>query len=101
VTEEHEGYDGPARLSAGECDDAHCVDVEVVLRGVFEPIDGRYHWWGRVGRSERLEELVRSGGSVVLTTPEGAAEGRLSDIDPWGRYRVSGTGRPPFAAGPE
>ena len=40
--------------------------------------------------------VVRSGAAVVLQTPEGTAHGRLSDRDPWGRYRISGTGRPPF-----
>ena len=28
--------------------------------------------------------------------PHGSAEGRLSDVDPWGRFRIAGTGRPPF-----
>ena len=83
--EPQEEYAGPARLGDRE--------VRVHLRGRFEPIDGRFHWWGRVG--EPLEEL-EPGASVVLTTPHGTAEGRLSDVDPWGRFRVSGTGSPPF-----
>ena len=36
------------------------------------------------------------GSTVTLQTPYGAAEGRLSDVDTWGRFRVSGTGKPPF-----
>ena len=69
-------------------------------RGVFQPIDGRYHWYGRVARSEDVEALVGaligSRASVVLHTPHGEVSARLADRDPWGRYRVSGTGRPPF-----
>jgi hypothetical protein len=79
-------YAGPARL-----DD---TDVHVHLRGRFEPIDGRFHWWGRVGHDTALPHA--SGETVTLATPHGSAEGRLSDVDPWGRFRIAGTGRPPF-----
>jgi hypothetical protein len=72
------------------------VEVEVTLRGHVEPIDGRFHWYGRIGAEERLAAIVRAGDTVTLTTPHGSAEGRLSDVDPWGRFRISGTGRPPF-----
>jgi beta-galactosidase GanA len=87
-----DGYDGPADLVA---QDAH-VAVRVRLRGLFSPLDGRYHWYGRVAADADVDALVGSGASVVLETPQGAAPGRLSDRDPWGRYRVAGTGRPPF-----
>jgi hypothetical protein len=30
-------------------------------------------------------------------TPEGSADGELADVDPWGRYRLTGTSTPPFA----
>jgi uncharacterized protein DUF4873 len=92
--EQHDGqqydgqqYDGPARI--GE------VEVEVHLRGHFQPIDGRFHWWGRIGATAALDAHA-SGSTVTLETPHGEAQGRLSDVDPWGRFRVSGTGRPPF-----
>lgn len=88
-----EGYDGPARLLT----DDHQVEVEVSLRGAFQPIDGRYHWYGRVAQHDDVDALA-SGAPVVLRTPHGDAVGRLSDRDPWGRYRVGGTGRPPFDA---
>ena len=87
-----EGYDGPARLRT----EAETVDVEVRLRGMFQPIDGRYHWYGRVASHADVDALVESGAAVVLETSHGSAAGRLSDRDPWGRYRVAGTGRPPF-----
>jgi hypothetical protein len=71
------------------------VDVVVTLRGQFQPIDGRYHWYGRVAVDDRVSALG-AGATVLLRTPAGEAEGRLSDEDPWGRYRLEGTGRPPF-----
>ena len=80
-------YDGPARLGA--------IEVEVRLRGHFQPIDGRFHWWGRIATDPSLD-VHTSGSSVTLETPHGTAEGRLSDVDPWGRFRISGTGKPPF-----
>jgi Domain of unknown function (DUF4873) len=88
VHEPEEQYDGPATIADNE--------VEVVLRGHFEPIDGRFHWWGRIAADERIEAAHSSGSTVTLVTPHGRADGRLSDVDPWGRFRISGTGRPPF-----
>lgn len=69
--------------------------VRVTLRGHFEPLDGRFHWYGRIAADERLVALG-TGTTVTLTTPHGSAQGRLSDVDPWGRFRISGTGKPPF-----
>lgn len=89
-----EGYDGPARLLTED----RTVDVEVRLRGFFQPLDGRYHWYGRIARHDDVDALGGSGASVVLRTPHGEATGRLSDRDPWGRYRIGGTGHPPFEA---
>jgi Domain of unknown function (DUF4873) len=89
-----EGYDGPAQLFVGE--GPTTLDVSVTLRGTFQPIDGAYHWYGRITRNDELDDVVRSGGSAVLRTPEGEATGRLSDRDPWGRYRIAATGVPPF-----
>ncbi|MBV9830507.1 MAG: DUF4873 domain-containing protein [Marmoricola sp.] len=86
--EPQEAYDGPARIGTTE--------VAVRLRGHFEPIDGRFHWWGRVAKDPELDARHTSGAEVTLTTPHGEAVGRLHDVDTWGRFRVSGTGRPPF-----
>jgi hypothetical protein len=87
MSDEEEGYAGPATLIVGGAE----LAVEVVLRGQFEPIDGHYHWYGRIGARDGL-----SVGAAVLRTTLGEAEGQLSDPDPWGRYRITGTGRPPF-----
>ncbi|MGY2874097.1 hypothetical protein ACVW00_001287 [Marmoricola sp. URHA0025 HA25] len=89
-----EEYAGTAQVSTGSTTGE--VQVEVDLRGHFEPLDGRFHWYGRIAANEELAETAQSGETVVLTTPHGSAEGRLSDVDPWGRFRITGTGRPPF-----
>jgi len=72
------------------------IHVEVQLRGHFEPLDGRFHWYGRIATNAELAEHLKSGATVTLRTPHSTAEARLSDVDPWGRFRVAGTGRPPF-----
>lgn len=107
-----ERYDGPAVVSAAEPevsglagvrtsppganDTEDGTSVEVTLRGHFEPLDGRFHWYGRVTAGDELASRHPSGSTVLLTTPHGQAVGRLSDVDPWGRLRISGTGRPPY-----
>lgn len=83
----NESYDGPASIGP--------VKLEVRLRGHFEPIDGRFHWYGRLPAGVLGEQHI-AGSTVTLTTPHGSAEGRLSDVDPWGRFRIAGAGRPPF-----
>jgi Domain of unknown function (DUF4873) len=102
ATAEHDdGYTGPATLVL---DDAEVsvteVPITVTLRGHFQPIDGYYHWYGRIAENAELNELV--GGkrtAAVLRTPHGVADGRLSDPDPWQRYRITGRGTPPFPVG--
>lgn len=89
-----DGYDGSATLVVDDTE----VAVTVHLRGVFQPIDGRYHWYGRVETSAELTALLTRGtASAQLRTPHGTATGRLSDLDPWGRYRIDGVSTPPFA----
>jgi Domain of unknown function (DUF4873) len=88
-----DGYTGPATLLVDERE----LAVEVDLRGHFQPIDGRYHWYGRLRANPELAELV--GGrkrTAVLRTDEGEATGEVSDPDPWQRYRITGTSKPPF-----
>ena len=92
-----EGYTGPATLTVDGTD----RDVHVTLRGHFEPIDGWFHWYGRVAAHVGLDEAL--GGrkaAVTVVTPHGSADGEIADVDPWGRYRLSGTSTPPFPVGP-
>ncbi|KAA2264089.1 DUF4873 domain-containing protein [Solihabitans fulvus] len=88
-----EGYEGPANLVTETGD----IPVDVLLRGYFQPIDGRYHWYGRITAKDEVTALAQAGTrSVLLRTPQGEATGTLSDPDPWQRYRVAGTSTPPF-----
>lgn len=94
MQDNEDGYLGAAAVIVGDVE----LAVEVELRGHFQPIDGRYHWYGRVRPNAELAELI--GGrkrAAVVRTPHGEAGGELGDPDPWGRYRISGTSRPPFA----
>lgn len=91
---DEDGYAGPATLTVDGTDHA----VEVTLVGHFEPLDGLYHWYGRVAAHAALDAAL--GGAkrpARVTTPVGTADGELSDADPWGRYRLAGTSTPPFA----
>src|SRR5689334_12847022 len=91
-----EGYEGTAVLEV----DRSRFDVQVRLRGHFQPIDGRYHWYGRIDAHEGLDELLGPGKARgVLTTAEGSAPCELSEPDPSHRYRVTGISTPPFRAG--
>lgn len=91
--DEEDGYRGAAVLEAGGLR----REVRVELRGRFQPIDGRYHWYGRIAADPELAEALR-GGRVrgTLTTPHGGVPAEVGDPDPWGRYRVEGTSTPPF-----
>jgi hypothetical protein len=88
-----DGYDGPAALLL----DGAELAVMVHLRGRFEPIDGHYHWYGRIEASQALAAALPGGrGAATLRTPHGEAGGQLGDPDTWGRYRVDGVRQPPF-----
>ncbi|MGH2743440.1 MAG: DUF4873 domain-containing protein, partial [Thermoleophilaceae bacterium] len=86
------GYEGASILVV----DGVPVDVAVRLRGMFQPIDGRYHWYGRIEANEELSARLAGGATVRLRTAHGEAAGQVSDPDPWGRYRIDGVGTPPF-----
>ena len=87
------GYSGPAQVLVG----AEAVAVRVELRGFFQPIDGLFHWYGRIAADPELDRLVAGNrASVVLRTPSGERPAELSDPDLWGRYRVTGESTPPF-----
>ncbi|NMH97157.1 DUF4873 domain-containing protein [Pseudonocardia acidicola] len=91
-----EGYTGPATLYVG----GHEVPVRVRLDARHEPHDGQLHWFGRVDAEPRLADLLSTGNgrtaAIEMSTPTGRAAARIGDVDPWGRYRVTGVGRPPF-----
>ena len=96
-------FAGPAVLSAG--DDSY--DVRVWLSGRVEPVDGRYHWGGRIAAHDGVAQLVRDGRrAVTLRTADGrgsAVPARLGEVDAWGGVGVRATGTPPWAgaAGPD
>jgi hypothetical protein len=91
MTDDEDGYTGEATLTL----EGVTLTVEVTLRGNFEPVDGRYHWYGRIQAHPELAVGPRKP-DVVLRTPYGEAKGTLSDQDTWGRYRITGMSRPPF-----
>jgi uncharacterized protein DUF4873 len=90
---DEDGYTGPAELVDG----ARVVQAVVVLRGHFDPVSGKYRWYGRVAASPDVSALLEAGGrGIRLRTPHGEVETSLSDVDPWGRPRVEGFGAAPF-----
>lgn len=90
---DEDGYAGPAELVT----EAAIVPVEVQLAGHFDPISGRYRWYGRVAASDEVARLLAGGARQVrLRTPHGEVATGLSDVDPWGRPRVEGFGAAPF-----
>ncbi len=96
----HGGYDGPAVLTV----DGRELAVRVVLDARHEPHDGRLHWFGRLTLDDAaaaeptlLAALAGPDRGLVLRASGAAAPASLGDRDPWGRYRVTGVGPPPFA----
>jgi hypothetical protein len=90
---DEDGYSGDAELIDGEVS----VAVTVALTGCFDPISGKYSWYGRVGASPAVAALIAGGARQVrLRTPYAEVETALSDVDPWGRPRVEGFGGAPF-----
>jgi hypothetical protein len=80
---------------------AHVGDlpVNVHLSGRWEPVDGRYHWAGRIEPFAEVADLVRKGRrQVSLRIGERAVDARLAEVDPWGGVRVTGIGAPPWSS---
>ena len=94
----HDGYSGPATLTV----DGRDVPVEAILDARHEPYDGRMHWFGRVRPAPDVEadaelaSAISAASHAELATASGRAQARIGDADPWGRYRVTGVGPPPF-----
>ena len=94
---EESGYDGAAVLLVGD----HELPVTVHLDGHLEPLDGLFHWYGRIERSAAVVGAKDSGattGSLVIAD-RSPAELRLAEYDPWGHVQVRGTGAPPYPMG--
>jgi hypothetical protein len=91
---EDDGYRGPARLRVGDLD----LEVEIHLAGHLEPLDGRFHWYGRVQRDAAVTAAKEGGAVRALLTVRGGqpAEARLAEVDAWGNIQVSGYGAPPY-----
>jgi hypothetical protein len=89
-----DGHEGPARLHVGE----QVVDVEVVLTGHLEPLDGRYHWYGRIAQHDAVDAAKKAGATEIeLSIADGPRRaGRLAEHDAWGNMRITGLGAPPF-----
>ncbi len=90
-------YSGPALLDAPGAE----LMVTVALNGHPDPIDGHYHWYGRITAAEGDELPDPGRGQVFLTLPGGhPAPGRLQERDPWGHLRIVGVGAPPYPLEP-
>ncbi|WP_080737137.1 DUF4873 domain-containing protein [Rhodococcoides fascians] len=95
-------YRGPAMLTFDN--PAAEFDVQIDLRGHSQPIDGVFRWYGRVRPHEALQGFMEAAGSSRkgrLSTDSGDVPVLVSDVDPWGRYRLQGTGMPPYPLEPE
>jgi hypothetical protein len=96
--EEESGYAGPATLLVGET----VLEVTVRLAGHLEPLDGLFHWYGRVDRTPELVAL-KDGGATVADLAIGdraPVAVRLAEYDAWGHVLVTGVGAPPYPLEP-
>jgi hypothetical protein len=89
-----EEYRGPAVLTIGG--DRHPVEIRLSAR--FEPVEGRFRWAGRTTPDAVLLERTTDGLREAQLTIQGSEPMgvRLSEPDPWGGVRLSGTGTPPW-----
>lgn len=82
-------WHGPAWIAGTE--------VRLHVTGHWEPIDGRYHWAGRIEPEPRVVRLLRSGRrDVEVRVGDRITRARLTEVDPWGGVRVTGVGEPPW-----
>lgn len=88
------GYDGPAELEL----DGSTLAVGLHLSGQFDPLAGEYAWSGRVDPHPDLTALIDRGGRdvTIRTTAGHEAPASVGESNPWGGYRVTGRGRPPY-----
>jgi len=92
-----DGYAGPVVVVAGDV----TVRADARLTGRVEPVDGRFHWGGRLAPNAELAGLVRGGARAVLLRLDNgpSCDARLQEVDPWGGVRVSAVGSPPWTVG--
>lgn len=96
AAEEPETYDGPLEIQGA----GSSLTVAAHLSGFFQPIDGTYHWQGRLQPSAALTDLAAEvGRKEIRVSVPGAPRvvAKLGEANPWGGYRIGGLGRPPFA----
>ncbi|WP_306361972.1 FAD-dependent oxidoreductase [Nocardia sp. CC227C] len=90
-------YSGPAVLDAPGLE----LPVTVTLGGYPDPIDGRYHWYGRITATPDADLPDPGRARVYLALPgREPVPARLEERDPWGNLRIAGTGEPPFPLEP-
>lgn len=95
-----ETYDGRLEI---RLDGSERLVVGVHLSGFFQPIDGSFRWHGRTEPDEAVAALADRVGrrEIAVRVPGGAWVGaHLAERNPWGGYRIAGTGRPPFEVEP-
>lgn len=92
--EEVTGFSGEATLIVGD----QALPVTVHLDGHLEPLDGRFHWYGRIERSAAVAAVKDAGATAGTLSIGGAtpAEVRLAEYDFWRHVQVKGTGAPPY-----
>ncbi|MGF7121479.1 DUF4873 domain-containing protein [Rhodococcus sp. BE178] len=92
---DEEDYRGPAVLEGAGLR----LAVEVHLTGHLDPLDGHYHWYGQVAGDDRIADLKRPDAGVpTLRIGDGPlVDAILAERDPWGHFRITGVGAPPFA----
>lgn len=91
----HTYYMGPVVVAVDEGD----VTVSVTLTGLFSPLDGNFHWYGRIASNDAVHEKMKPGTGLVWLriadrTPVPA---KLGHADVWNRIRVTGIGQPPYS----
>ena len=95
--EQELGYRGPVTVRV----DGTPVEVDAQLHGFFQPIDGSYHWYGRLAPDERISTWVAEHGRRapidVSVGDRDPVPARLGECNPWGGHRIAGTGPPPHA----
>jgi hypothetical protein len=93
MNETDDGYEGTVTLLVA----GSRYELTARLGGYFQPLDGHYRWYGRLEPNDELTRLIGGGTrEVTLLTPDGEVSARIADPDVWGRYRIEGSGMPPF-----